>query len=211
MTRSRSVFRQIAAATVTACLVQPPIAVQAQARAALQHTLYNTPLPTTIHIAIRAANNPRGQIQWVQTVGFEQYCRDVLPNEWYPSWNAQSLLAGAIAVKMFGWYHRLHPVTIGGYTFDVDNTTNFQQYRYMSGRPPTDQAVTGSWHTAYTYADGSLAPLDYRAGAPNSANWPMEHSEHMAEWGSQYWALTGRGYSKILAFYFTARTFLPIP
>ena len=211
MTRGLNALRQLTAAAVAACLVQPPVAALAQPMPALQHTLYNTPLPTTIHVAIRAGNNPRGAIQWVQTVSFQQYCRDVLPNEWYPSWNTQSLLAGAQAVKMFGWYHRLHPVTIGGFTFDVDNTTNFQQYRYMSGMPATDQAVANTWNMAYTAPNGGITPLDYRAGIPDNANWSMEHSQHMAQWGSQYWALTGWSNSQILGFYFTGRSFLSIP
>ena len=40
------------------------------------------------------------------------YCRDVLPNEWYASWYSTaptSVRAGALVVKMYGWYHTYHP------------------------------------------------------------------------------------------------------
>ncbi len=183
----------------------------AHAQILAYHTIYNSPLPSVIHIAIRANNNPRGQILWVQTVGFQEYCSDVLPNEWYSTWNLEALRAGAMAVKMFGWYHTLHPVTIDGFTFDVDNTTNFQEYKYMSGRPETDQAIKDMWSYAYAYSDGGIAPLDYRSGVPNNANWPFNHSQKMAQWGSQYWATTGMSNIQILNFFFTGRTLLPSP
>lgn len=183
----------------------------AHAQTYTYHTIYNTALPSVIHVAIRANNNPRGQILWVQTVGFQEYCSDVLPNEWIPEWNVEALRAGAMAVKMFAWYHTLHPVTIDGFTFDVDNTTNFQEYKYMSGRPETDQAIQDIWPYAYAYTDGGIGPLDYRAGVPNNPNWPFNHSQKMAQWGSQYWATAGMNNQQILAFYFTGRTLLQAP
>ncbi|PWI57792.1 SpoIID/LytB domain-containing protein [Sulfoacidibacillus thermotolerans] len=175
------------------------------------HTIYNTPLPSVIHVAIRANNDPRGQILWVQTVGFQEYCSDVLPNEWFSNWKPEALKAGAMAVKMFGWYHVLHPVTIDGFTFDVDNTTNFQEYKYMSGRFETDQAVRNIWPYAYVYTNGGIGPLDFRAGIPNNANWMYNHSQKMAQWGSEYLANAGMNYIQILGFYYTGRTLLQGP
>jgi len=67
----------------------------------LDAPLYNVKLLVVIRVAIRAGNDPRGPILWVQTIGFQQYCTDVLPNEWIPSWDPQALEAGAMAVKMF--------------------------------------------------------------------------------------------------------------
>ncbi|MCY0876777.1 MAG: hypothetical protein OWT28_10990 [Firmicutes bacterium] len=192
------------------CLLTSTRTAWAQPIAA-HHTLYNTPAPQVIHVAIRAFNNPRGNILWVQTVGFQEYCADVLPNEWFPSWSADSLHAGALAVKMFAWYHHLHPVTIGGFTFDVDNTTNFETFRPLSGTPATDRAIQDIWPYAYTYADGGIAPLDYQAGWRGSANWSLFHSQRMSQWGSSYLSDNGFNYLRILGFYYTDRVLMAMP
>lgn len=160
----------------------PSKGVQAQV-----YTVTNTSLPSVIRVAIRPYNNPAGPIQYVQTLGFKEYCEDVLPNEWMSSWNPEALRAGAIAVKMFGWYHTLHPVTKGGFTYDVDNTTNYQEFKYLSGRTATNQAVNDTWNTLYTPSTAEIQQLDYRAGIPNNPNWAFVGTNTMAQWGSQYW------------------------
>ena len=170
-------------------------------------TIYNTSYPSVVRVAIRQNNNPYGPILWVQTVGFEEYCSDVLSNEWVPSWKAQSLRAGAIAVKMFAWHHTLHPVTIGGWTFDVDNTTNFQEYKYMSGTPQTDAAIKATWNLVYTPPTGEILALDYRAGTPFNANWSFIGSNMMSQLGSEYWASIGQlDYTHILSLYYPGRS-----
>jgi hypothetical protein len=35
---------------------------------------------------------------------FKTYVKEVLPNEWIPSWGSQSLQSGAMAVRNFGWW-----------------------------------------------------------------------------------------------------------
>jgi peptidoglycan hydrolase-like amidase len=182
-----------------------------QAEAA--QTIYNTPKPSIIRIAIRQLNvsgepDPRGPISWVQTVPFDQYCEDVLPNEWVPGWNQESLRAGAMAIKMFAWYHHLHPVTIDGFTFDVDNTVNFQHYRYLSRLPITNQAYQTVMTNAYAMPNGEIIELNYRAGTKDDPNWQYRNAQKMAQWGSQYWALQGRTYLQILQFYYSGRALL---
>lgn len=177
-----------------------------RAHAQTVNTIYNTAVPSVIRVAIRPLNNPRGPILWVQTVGFQNYCEDVLPNEWMPSWDAETLRAGAVAVKMFGWYHTLHPVTMDGWTFDVDNTTNFQEYNYQSGTYPTNTAIRDTWRTVYVPSTGEITELDYRAGIANEVNWPFLGTNIMSQWGSQYWGSVGRlTYPSILAMYYTGR------
>lgn len=175
-----------------------------------QHTIYNTPEPSVMRVAIREINasgepDPRGRIVWVQSVPFDLYCKDVLPNEWVPSWRPEALKAGAMAVKMFAWYHHLHPVTIDGFTFDVDNTVNFQHFRLMSGQPDTDAAVNAVRRLAYVMLDGTIDELNYRAGTPNDPNWQFRNAQKMAQWGSEYWAQQGRTYIQILQFYYLDR------
>jgi peptidoglycan hydrolase-like amidase len=173
-------------------------------------TIYNTSVPSVVRVAMREINqsgesDPRGRIVWVKTVPFEQYCKDVLPNEWMPSWHPESLRAGAMAVKMFAWYHHLHPVTIDGFTFDVDNTVNFQTYRAWSRQADTDRAVQSIRRFAYCKPNGEIIELNYRAGYRNDPNWQYRNAQKMAQWGSQYWATRGRNYIQILQFYYVDR------
>jgi peptidoglycan hydrolase-like amidase len=175
-----------------------------------EETIYNTPQPSTIRVAIRSLNpsgeaDPRGQIMYVQTVPFQQYIEDVLPNEWIPSWNTEALKAGAIAIKMFAWYHHLHPVTIDGQTFDVDNTVNFQSFRYWSRQTETTQAVRAVQQEFYVKPDGGIIELNYRAGYRDDPNWQYRNAQKMAQWGSEYWATRGRTYLQILQFYYIDR------
>lgn len=196
---------------VTAAVVATMFgALCSPAEAAQTYNVNNTAVPTTIRVAVRGLNpsgepDPRGRIMWVQTVPFEQYCEDVLPNEWMPSWSQESLKAGAMAIKMFTWYHHLHPVTIDGYTFDVDNTTNFQTFRYMSRQPQTNQAVQAIRPFVYVKPNGEIIELNYRAGFRGDPNWQYRNAQKMAQWGSQYWSEQGRNYIQILQFYYAER------
>lgn len=166
-------------------------------------TIANTGYPAVIRVAIRAYNNPVGPILYVQTLGFQEYCEDVLPNEWFPSWNVESLKAGAIAVKMFAWYHTLHPVTTDGFTYDVDNTDNFQQFKYLSGHPVTNQAIQETWNTVFVPPGGEIKQLDYRAGFPNRENRAFLESGVMAQWGSEYWGRVAKiNFLNILNLYY---------
>lgn len=166
-------------------------------------TIYNTAMPSVIRVAIRPNNDPWAPILWVQTVGFQEYCTDVLPNEWMPSWSPEALQAGAIAVKMFAWYCTLHPTTESGWTYDVDNTTNFQEYKYMSGTPFTNQEIRQTWNLAFVPPDGEIIQLEYRAGWLDTANWSFVGTNIMSQWGSQYLGATAKlTYPQILNRYY---------
>lgn len=176
---------------------KPPTAM------AQTNTIYNTSYPSVVRVAIRSYNNPVGPILYVQTLGFQEYCKDVLPNEWFPSWSPQALDAGAIAIKMFAWYHTLHPITIDGFTFDVDNTTNFQQFKYLSGQYVTDKAMDSTWNTVYVPPNGDIQELDYRSGTPNNENAWFDGTNLMSQWGSEYWGSVGKlTFSQILHLYY---------
>ncbi len=183
------------------------LSTPAHAPAQQLNTIYNTSYPSVIRVAIRAYNNPYGPILWVQTVGFEEYCADVLSNEWLPTWRPEALRAGAIAVKMFAWYHSLHPVKTVNWTYDVDNTTNYQEFKYQSGTFQTDQAVKDTWKIAYTPANGEILPLKYRSGIPSNPNWAYIGSDFMSQWGSQYWANMGNlNFTNILGLFYRGET-----
>jgi peptidoglycan hydrolase-like amidase len=193
-----------------ACAVLTMLGFALPPQALAEHSIYNTSLPSIVRVAIRENNSsgqpdPRGRIVWVQTVPFEQYCEDVLPNEWMPSWHPESLRAGAMAIKMFAWYHHLHPVTIDGFTFDVDNTVNFQTYRSWSRQTETNRAVESVRGYSYVKPNGEIIELNYRAGYREDPNWQYRNAQKMAQWGSQYWAERGRTYIQILQFYYAER------
>lgn len=184
-------------------------------KVAAAETIYNTSVPSVVRVAIRENNSsgeadPRGRIIYVQAVPFLEYCEDVLPNEWFPSWKPESLKAGAMAIKMFTWFHHLHPVTIDGFTFDVDNTTNFQHFLYMSGQPTTNSAFTAIANQAYAKPNGEIIELNYRAGTENNPNWQYRNAQKMSQWGSEYWAVQGQTYTQILQFYYQQRSLLKI-
>lgn len=193
-----------------ACLMLTFLGLAVPPRALAVNTIYNTSLPSVMRVAIRENNysgqpDPRGRIVWVQAVPFEEYCEDVLPNEWMPSWHPESLKAGAMAIKMFAWYHHLHPVTIDGFTFDVDNTVNFQTYRSWSRQTDTNRAVQSLRSYSYVKPNGEIVELNYRAGYRNDPNWQYRNAQKMAQWGSEYWAERGRTYIQILQFYYVER------
>jgi len=197
---------QVFATSLCCMTLITPIEVQAQT---LQ-TIYNTAIPSTMRVAIRALNpsgeaDPRGPIMYVQSIPFQEYCEDVLPNEWIPSWNKESLKAGAMAIKMFAWYHHLHPVALDGFTFDVDNTVNFEAFRYLSRQPVTNAAFQAINPFVFVKPDGSIIELNYRAGTQDNPNWQYRNAQKMSQWGSEYWAKQGRDYVQILQFYYVDR------
>lgn len=179
-------------------------------------SIYNTPYPQSIRVAIREARpngdpNPRGRIIYVKTVGFDDYVVNSLPNEWVPSWEQESLQAGAMAVKMFAWYKVLHPIKLDGWEFDLDNTTNFQTYREGNRFKESDEAHWRVRNLAYTMPDGTIVELNYRAGIERNPNWQYRNANMMAQWGSKYWAERGQNMLQILQWYFQGRAMNRIP
>ncbi|WP_067619305.1 SpoIID/LytB domain-containing protein [Alicyclobacillus acidiphilus] len=210
MKRSR-----LRSAVLTLSFVVTLLGVLSVPKVQAAQTIWNTSEPSVIRVAIRENNpsgepDPRGRIVYVQSVPFIQYCEDVLPNEWMPSWRPEALKAGAMAVKMFAWYHHLHPVTVDGFTFDVDNTTNFQTFQYMSDQPTTDAAFNAIRNIAFAMPNGEIIELNYRAGIENDPNWQYRNAQKMAQWGTQYWAERGQTYTQILQFYYQGRSLLRI-
>ena len=183
---------------------------------AQKQTIYNSPYPRSIRVAIREARpngdpNPRGRIIYVKTVSFDDYVVNSLPNEWVPSWEQEALQAGAMAVKMFAWHKVLNPTKLDGWEFNLDNTTNFQTYREGNRFSDTDQAYRRIRNLAYTEPDGTIVELNYRAGIRENPNWQYRNANMMAQWGSQYWASRGQNMLQILQWYFQGRQLHRIP
>lgn len=206
--------RGLVLALTCLCILSAASAAAAQERR--PPTLAEVAYPQAIRVAIRESRpggepSPRGRIIWVKTTGFDEYQRNVLPNEWLPSWHPESLKAGAVAVKMFAWYHTLNPTVTDGFSYDVDNTTNFQAYREGRRTAPTDAAIAQTRRMAFVERTGEMAPTYYRAGYARQPNWQYRNRNKMAQWGSHYWAERGQNYVQILQWYYQGKVLTPIP
>lgn len=209
--RAGLVARALALALALA-VVGPPRPAAAQAPV----TLAEVPYPTTIRVAIRESRpggepDPQGRILYVADYDFDYYGKNVLPREWYPGWEMNALQAGAVAIKMFAWYHVLNPVVMDGYEFAVDNTVNFQVFIEGQMYDDTNAAWDSMRPYAYVAQNGEIIELNYRAGFQDDPNWQYRNAQKMAQWGSQYWARQGRTALQILQFYYEGRVFTRIP
>ena len=191
----------------------------------------NTVPPDTIRVLVHnPAANPNGAIVGVQTVGFETYVENVLPNEWYPAWNAEALKAGAEAAKMYAWYWVIHwrggtytdPTTNQTQCYDVDDTTNYQVYKANTAVASTNAAVQATWYTE-PVENGQVFEASYcsnmncgyytptNPNAPNgsqdlcgtdpSGN-PNTNGYEMSQYGSEACAQNGLNYQQILGVYY---------
>ncbi|GAA2213846.1 hypothetical protein GCM10009850_093090 [Nonomuraea monospora] len=155
----------------------------------------DTKLPTTILVYRTALNR-------VERVDFKTYVKNVLPNEWVSSWPKESLKAGAMAVKNFGWYWALHSnrKTSGGQCFDVYDHTSSQVYVPGSAKAVTSAAVDATWGTRLTRG-GKIFRAQYCATTTACGNWVT--GDWMSQYGSRDKAAAGWSYTRILQHYYT--------
>lgn len=164
----------------------------------------------------------------VVTVSMETYVKRVLPNEWIASWNAESLKAGAIAVRSYGAWYVYHPVSS---SYDICDTTCCQKYgstQYSS----TDSAVNATAGIYLVDSGDFIQRAEYSAenndsnGADGCGNCYISnrsgdgiclsdsvccgytkngHGRGMCQWGSQRWAANrGKTYQWIISHYYDA-------
>ncbi|WP_206068430.1 SpoIID/LytB domain-containing protein [Nonomuraea composti] len=155
----------------------------------------DTKLPTTILVY-------RTSLDRVERVDFKTYVKNVLPNEWVSSWPAESLKAGAMAVKNFGWYWALHSnrKTPSGQCFDVYDHTSSQVYEPGSAKATTNAAVDATWGARLTRG-GKIFRAQYCATTTACGNWV--DGDWMSQYGSRDKAAAGWSYSRILKHYYT--------
>jgi Stage II sporulation protein len=154
--------------------------------------------PTTIRV-FRAASGA------VETVDFRAYVKNVLSREWIGSWTAESLRSGAVAVKMYAWYHVLHwrGLTNGaGQCFDVYDDTRDQVYNPAQ---PTwasaAAAVDATWSTR-ALKNGAIYPTYYNGGTANEPCGANANGWRMYQWGTQACGLAGKTAAQILLIYY---------
>lgn len=112
--------------------------------------------PSTIDLLVVSVNSA-GQpyptacqvITEYPTYDFHKYVTEVLPNEWFPSWPAASLKAGAEAIKNYGWSSTM----ITGHTCasshnaDLTNSTDDQYWKSPSAMAATTEAIDRTFAT----------------------------------------------------------------
>ena len=189
--------------------------------------------PSTIRVLMTREEPDR-----VEVVDFQSYLRVVLPEEWVAGWQdadgtPESLRAGAVSVRTFGWYHVLHPQDPN---YDLTDTT--QTYipdDPRANHPNTNQAITDTAGQYLTYNGEMLwARYDVEHGDPTEAyvgydppltsvadpidagETRIGHGNGVCQYGSRHWA-RGRSaggvpfprwdYWRILAHYYTAVEF----
>jgi peptidoglycan hydrolase-like amidase len=152
--------------------------------------------PSSIRVGMRSNNNPSNPISYVSVVPWYDYNIDVLPNEWIGGWPMESLKAGAMGIKMYAWYHILHPKYS---TCDVDNTVNSQVYKPNSRYSRTTTAVD-TMSGIGLYRNGVMFETQYRAGTYDASK---PGTDIMSQNGTHYFADLGKTWSYMLSYYYT--------
>jgi hypothetical protein len=141
----------------------------------------------------------------VETVDFGDYTRNVLSREWIGSWTAESLRAGALAVKSYAWYQVLHwrgGVNAADECFDLRDDTVDQVYDPSKPTWSTAAAaVEVTWATR-VLKSGAIFPTYYNAGSQNEPCGANGNGWRMYQWGSQACGLAGKSAAQIMAIYY---------
>jgi Carboxypeptidase regulatory-like domain/Stage II sporulation protein len=124
---------------------------------------------------------------------FAFYATHVLPNEWISSWDADSLGAGAIAVRTYSGYRAMpgHAYSSGPNCADVRDTID-GYFDPSWTTASAEQAVYATWGSivyqnrglfvAHYFAGGRMDPCAYVTG---------QYTGWMSQWGTQNCALAG--------------------
>jgi len=88
-----------------------------------------------------------------QVIDFKDYVKHVLPNEWLYAWPGESLRAGAMATKMYGWFWVDYPGS-----WDVRDDICDQVYNPTIEYDSTNAAVDFTWNWRLTRDDDLILP-----------------------------------------------------
>jgi hypothetical protein len=164
--------------------------------------------PATIRVWRRSLGGNDSCTGKVDVLPLEAYVKGVLPHEWIVSWEAESLRAGALAVRSYAssW------VAQGGKykCADLCDTTYSQVYK-DSTNPKTDLAVDAT-ASQVLVKSGTVLFAEYSAenGDPTKSGVAdpvcagktlYGHGRGMCQWGSQRWALQQKDHKWIALHY----------
>jgi hypothetical protein len=159
--------------------------------------------PTSIRVYLSQKKNkrhygcPNG---CVRRINFKYYIRNVLPNEWVPSWHSNSLKTGALCVKMYAWYAFYYPLanSVGA---DVYDDTRSHVYLVNSSHPATDKAISSMDGIGMHRQDNKMLFLtEYSAGYYMLGG---KSSGKVWQWGSKYFADRNQKPAQILSYYYS--------
>ncbi len=212
----KATWLKVALASVMALGFAPSFTAQVSAA---------NPAPTSIRVG---RNCNCASCSTVVTVSMETYVKRVLPAEWISGWDADSLKAGAIAIRSYGAWHVYHPKSS---SYDICDTTCCQKYtttQYTSTNNAVD-ATAGKYlvdandnivRAEYSAENNDLGGRDgcgncYTSDAPGDGICLSDsvccgytqngHGRGMCQWGSQRWAANrGKDYQWIVDHYFDA-------
>ena len=142
----------------------------------------------------------------VNTYDFNFYVKHVLPSEWISSWPAESLRAGAQAVKDYGWFwvNNWRGGSLGTICYDVDSTTNYQVFNPSVSATSTDQAVDYTWNWR-VHESGAVFEASYQAtitGSTGEGCGAGRNGSVLSQWGSRNCAAAGYNWWQILQTYY---------
>jgi hypothetical protein len=160
-------------------------------------TSESTP-PPTIRV-FRAATGA------VETVDFRAYTKNVLSREWIGSWTTESLRSGAVAVKLYAWYHVLHwrgLSNAAGQCFDVYDDTRDQVYNPAQPTWASAAAAVEATWAMRALRNGRIHPTYYNGGAAGEACGANANGWRMYQWGTQACGLAGKTAAQILLTYY---------
>jgi hypothetical protein len=152
---------------------------------------------------------PTISVDWdgsAHTYDFHFYVAHVLPKEWIPSWDADALGAGAIAVKSYGWYRAQpgHARTSGAGCVDIYSTTSDQVFDPNYTTAATEQAVNATFGSIL-HRSGLIFSTQYYAGVQGD---PCRTTDgRMDQWATQTCALAGKLWPGITTTFYTSTTF----
>jgi len=169
----------------------------------------NTTPPTTIRVQ-------RVSLGRIDTVDFRSYVKHVLPNEWIASWPGESLRAGAMASKTYGWYRTMY-AKYPGQGYDTKDTTADQVYNPNVAYASTNAAVDDTWGYRLVRND-AIFQAQYCAGSYNGSRTTGQCSQnhgwtvgnYASQWGSKYLADQGWSWRSMLTYYYDNATIAPI-
>lgn len=182
--------------------VEPPGTFrQSELQAALETMdadLTNLPIPETIIVRVYGPpyNSPTGGCDYYRTdpyetqvIDFDYYVKHVLPSEWIAAWPGESLRAGAMAAKMFGWFWVQYPGT-----WDVRDDVCDQVYNPAVEYESTNMAVDFTWNWRLTRNEEIFLPhyLDW-GWRCDVYNW----ADCIGQWDTFYHAIGNGGYEKL--------------
>lgn len=172
-------------------------------------TFAGVTLPPSLRVWRKSLGSTASCSGQVDVIPFEEYVKGVLPHEWIPSWEVESLRAGAIAIRSYAaaW------VAKGGkYTCaDLDDTTSSQVYK-DDRNAKASQAVDDTRglvvveNNVIVFAEYSAEngdPTKFNVSDPPCAGKTLfGHGRGMCQWGSQRWALQAKGHVWIAEHYY---------